>query len=371
MNQLNRSGSLTKSASAFTSDKPSSPTFNGYAHFAKLNIPQLKDSSFVKPPHMQDPQYLNHHASKPAVDRKIIALNDLEDGVKLSILSDVERDQRINVANEAIMKLENKRKQDHIMFDRFIKKAKQDQSELEEKYGSKCLEFLKLQKQYDQLNDKYVDAEITINGFQYKENDLRTLLAMKNQEIEDLKETVALFKPSSPLDLNAMMAIMDPPHLDLEQNAGDDAEFADFADPEAQHNYIQMEQRNYSKKQTNNVTDPGILQALKYMVDNVRTYTRLPFNGTDIDGVRYAFYFGKINKGGAIGMSTNIVLSSDNKVFNVSDVESPVEMNWNQDITTRGKKRGYGHIYLGSLTGGRAFETNILNVFQTEVGVII
>jgi len=66
-------------------------------------------------------------------------LNDLEEPIKLTILADIERDQRINAAKQEIQILENKRKQDHLMFDRFIKKAKDDQSELEEKYGMKCL----------------------------------------------------------------------------------------------------------------------------------------------------------------------------------------------------------------------------------------
>ena len=70
-------------------------------------------------------------------------------------------------------------------------------------------------------------------------------------------------------------------------------------------------------------------------------------------------------------MSTNIVLSSEKKVFNVSNIENAVEMHWNQDLTQRGKKRGYGHIYLGGLTGGKGFEVNILNVFQTELGIIL
>ena len=367
MNQLNRSESINKSASA--NPKPSSPTYNGYARF-KVTVPPLPSSSaFVRPPHMQDPSYLAHHANKPDVADKVIALNDLEEGVKLAVLSDVERDQRIQSFQKVIKDLENKRKQDHEMFDRFIKKAKSDQSELEEKYGSKCLELLKLQKEHQQLNEKFVDATIEINGFKYKENDLRTLLAMKNRDIEDLKETVALFKPNSPPNLDAMMAIMDPPHLDLNSNTANANDEMNFAEEE--YNYLQMEQRNYLKKQTKSVTDPDTLDAIKYMLDNIQTYSRLPFYGTEINGLRYAFYFGKINKGGAIGMSTNIVLSSDKKVFNVSNIEDVVEMNWNQDVTQRGKKRGYGHIYIGTLTGGKGFEANILNVFQTEVGVIL
>ena len=389
---MNQAGSFTKSSTAFSSTTlgpvvqlsnecqarfarhalpNQSSTFNGYDHFTNLSAPISDPSTVVLPPHMRSPSYAAAHASKPNIDGKVIDVTDLEEGVKLTILSDIERDQRLNAFKEAIEKLENKRKQDHSMFDRFIKKSKQDHSELEEKYGMKCLELLKLQKQYDQLNEKYVDAGIEINGFQYKENDLRTLLAMKNQEIEDLKETVALFKPSSPLDLNAMMAIMDPPPLDLEQNADNDAEFVDFTDSEAQHNYIQLAQRNYTKKQNKNVTDPNILHALRYLTDNVQTYSRNVFKGVDINGVRYAFYFGTVNKKNTFGMSTNIVLSSEKKVFNVSNIENAVEMSWNQDVTQRGKKRGYGHIYLGGLTGGRGFETNILNVFQTELGIIL
>ena len=253
----------------------------------------------------------------------------------------------------------------------FIKKAKEDQSSLEEKYGAKCLDLLKLQKEHDQLNNKCVEAQIEINGFKYKENDLLTLLAMKDQEIEDLKETVALFKPSSPPDVNAMMAIMDPPHLDLNSTEPDANDGMDFFDPEQEYNYTQLEQRNYLKKPIKTVTDPIILHALSYMVENVSSYTRTLFNGTDINGVRYAFYFGNINKKEPPVLCTKIVLSSAKKVFNVSNVESPIEMNWNQDVTQRGKKRGYGHIYLGTLAGVKGFETNILTVFQTELGVIL
>ena len=128
--------------------------------------------------------------------------------------------------------------------------------------------------------------------------------------------------------------------------------------------------RNYTKKSLKTVTDPDTLYTLKYMVDNVHSYSRNPFKGLDINGVRSAFYFGKVSNGGNIGMATNIVLSSNKKVYNISDVENPIEMNWNQDRSSKGK-RGFGHIYLGALTGGRAFETNIQSVFQMELGVII
>ena len=86
---------------------------------------------------MQSPEYLLHHASKPATSNKFIALNDLEEGVKFSILSDIERDQRLQAIKEkieqdntrAIQKqgeIERKRKADHDSFNRYVKKAEEE-----------------------------------------------------------------------------------------------------------------------------------------------------------------------------------------------------------------------------------------------------
>ena len=112
---MNQAGALTKSTSVFSSttvgpviqypngvqarfvrhaSPNQSPMLNGYSHFSKIQVPQFS-SSFIKPPHMQDPAYLAHHATKPATENKFIAMNDLEEGVKLAVLSDVERDQRM------------------------------------------------------------------------------------------------------------------------------------------------------------------------------------------------------------------------------------------------------------------------------------
>ena len=118
------------------------------------------------------------------------------------------------------------------------------------------------------------------------------------------------------------------------------------------------------------MTDPKILRALRVMADSVYTYTRKQFQGVNINGVRYAFYFGKVGTGGNIGMATNIVLSSDKKVYDISNIDTPVEMNWNQDRSSKGK-RSFGHIYLGKLTGEKGFETYLKDPFMTELGVHI
>ena len=91
---MNQSGALIKSATAFNSTKKQSPTYQGYARFAKVAMPQVS-CAFVKPPHMQSPEYLAAHAAKPDTDSKVIALNDCKEGVKLCVLSDIERDERL------------------------------------------------------------------------------------------------------------------------------------------------------------------------------------------------------------------------------------------------------------------------------------
>ena len=185
MNQFNHSGTFNKSPSALT--KPSSPTYQGYAHFTKFNIPELSKSSFVKPPHMSSSDYLNHHANKPDVENKLIAINDFEEGVKLSILSDIERDQRLQAFQEAFNRsneqinanqavFEAKRKADHEAFDRFVKRSGAEKSELDMKYEQLFRNYTNLQKAYDELKKQHTDAQIQIDGSILENGRLSTLL---------------------------------------------------------------------------------------------------------------------------------------------------------------------------------------------------
>ena len=392
MNQLNRTGSSASSSTR----SPSSPTYNGYAHFTKFKIPKLSSpAKFVKPYHMQDPEYLAHHANKPHTDNKAIALNDLEEPVKLTILSDIERDQRLQAFKQSldvtfektaakIEDIERKRKADQDSFNRFVTASGGKLSDLQSKYNELYERHTKLQKKYGELIERDQDNEISINGYVIENSRLKTLIATKDQEIADMNETIQLYTPQSPPDVAALANIMDPPALDLKRSAVND--FYDYSysknpfmdlDQDDQPSCVypsdklaQTQSRIYAKKASNVVTDPKILYALKLMASSVYTYSRDPFKGVDINGVRYAFYFGKISTGGVVGMSTNIVLSSDKKVFNISNIEQPIELNWNQDRFAKGK-RGFGHIYLGKLTGERGFETNLKDVFTNELGVNI
>ena len=82
----------------------------------------------------------------------------------------------------------------------------------------KCLKLLKLQRDHNVLQQKYTESQITINSDAYINNNLRTMLAMKDQEIDDLKETLILYTPKSPPDLNSLAAIFEPPELNLKQS---------------------------------------------------------------------------------------------------------------------------------------------------------
>ena len=97
---------------------------------------------------MQDPTYLAMHANQPDTDNKAIALNDLEDGVRLTIISDIEQDQRLNdfkksfersidIENAAVAQRdsERKRKADHDTFNQFVQQTRLEESYLAESMG--------------------------------------------------------------------------------------------------------------------------------------------------------------------------------------------------------------------------------------------
>ena len=113
---------------------------------------------------MCDPMYAAVHASKSDNDDGLIPLNDLaiEEGIKLTVLADIERDEILQQFKEVLehdnknyndcqTTLENKHKSDHAMFDRFVKNTRQEKFVLEEKYCLKCLDLLKLQEEHDVL----------------------------------------------------------------------------------------------------------------------------------------------------------------------------------------------------------------------------
>ena len=137
---------------------------------------------------MQDPQYLEKHESKPDIDDKTIDLNDLEEGVKLSILSDIERDQRLNYVKQKIEEdhrqngeIEKKRKADHLAFNSFVKCANEEKSELQGKYNELFTRHTALQSKYINLKNAHTDLQIAADTATYLNTSLQTSVATRLQ----------------------------------------------------------------------------------------------------------------------------------------------------------------------------------------------
>ena len=78
-----------------------------------------------------------------------------------------------------------------------------EKSEFDLKYEDIFNEYTNLQNDQDKLEQNNIDAKIQINGYLFENNRLQTLLDIKHQEIADLNETLKLYTPQSPIDLNA------------------------------------------------------------------------------------------------------------------------------------------------------------------------
>ena len=224
----------------------------------------------------------------------------------------------------------------------------------------------------------YVDAQIEIDGAKDRENDLRTLVAIKDQdiddlrnllarkdkEIDDLQETLALYEPKSPPDVNALIAIINHVAQQSEEVAKTSQQSEDLASTT----------RVYQKKNIVYVRSQPVLDALIRMATLMFPHQRNIRQGYSFDefpnsySVRYAFYYGKINRKGEVGLITTIVLSSEIKVYKITDISKPVIMNWVRDLDAKGKRK-FGNIYLGTLTGEKGFETDIRPVFKPELGL--
>ena len=196
--------------------------------------------------------YLAHHATKPDINSKSIALNDLEEPIKLTILSDIERDQHLNDFKESINRsreqaytnqaeCERKRKADHQPFDSYVKKSGKEMSDVQVKYNDLFGRYTKLQKDYAKLDEEHTECSITINGDIYENVRLQTLLNMKYREIDDLQETIKLYTPQSPPDYATLANIIDPPELDLKRSVPEN-NFQDFTHSE--NPYIDLDQDN-------------------------------------------------------------------------------------------------------------------------------
>ena len=110
-----------------------------------------------------------------------------------------------------------------------------------------------------------------------------------------------------------------------------------------------------------------MLDALDCIFNERGTIHRIPSIGHEYHGVRYAQYYGRLNKAGDIGRLWTIVLSSDGKVYQMNNKSKHVELKWQTD--KENKKLAYGTINL--IGEGENYQCSILSVFKTELSLYL
>ena len=116
------------------------------------------------------------------------------------------------------------------------------------------------------------------------------------------------------------------------------------------------------------MTDPVTLDILDRMYkDRLRYNRKAGIGQKSRHGVRYAHFFGRLNKAGDTGIHRTVVLSSEKKVYMLMENGDHVELRWQNDRSV--KTPTYGSILL---TGeGGCYECSIKYPFITELCVYI
>ena len=83
--------------------------------------------------------------------------------------------------------------------------------------------------------------------------------------------------------------------------------------------------------------------------------------------MRYAQYYGRLNKAGDIGRLWTIVVSSEAKVYQMKDIDKHAEIRWQNYVMKT--KPAFGTI---NLTGeGKNYQCSILQAFKTELNLLL
>ena len=134
--------------------------------------------------------------------------------------------------------------------------------------------------------------------------------------------------------------------------------------PDGTITHSNPEARPYNSRRAK-VTDPRVLAALTEIYAERGTLDRNVGVGHEINGARYAQYYGRLDKAGTIGRLWTIVLSSEGKVYQLNNNEKHIEIKWQNDRAN--KKLAYGTINL--LGEGENYQCSILPVFKSELGL--
>ena len=115
------------------------------------------------------------------------------------------------------------------------------------------------------------------------------------------------------------------------------------------------------------VTNRIVMNVLQHLYKKKGKMTRMPGLGHDYKGVRYAQYYGRLNKAGDIGTLKTIILSSEKKVYQLNEKDKHIELLWQNDKNVL--LPAYGSINL--LGEGKNYQCSLNNVFKTELSVYI
>jgi cell division protein FtsB len=139
--------------------------------------------------------------------------------------------------------------------------------------------------------------------------------------------------------------------------------------PNGKISYANPEARKYTSRRTP-VTDPVVLDVLDRMYKDRMGYKRKAGIGQKSrHGVRYAHYYGRLNKAGDIGVRRTVVLSSEKKVYMLEENGDHVELRWQNDKSV--KSPSYGGILLTGDGENGSYECSLKYPFITELCVYI
>ena len=143
-----------------------------------------------------------------------------------------------------------------------------------------------------------------------------------------------------------------------------------YTKPEGMKGVKNVDKKTGNRKYTSKrkpVTNRTVLNVLKKMYKKRENMTRFPGHGHNYNGVYYAQYFGRLNKAGDFGKLKTIILSSDQKVYQLNENDKHVELKWQNDKSVL--LPSFGTINL--IGEGKNYQCSLKDVFKTELGLFL
>ena len=143
-----------------------------------------------------------------------------------------------------------------------------------------------------------------------------------------------------------------------------------YTKPEGMKGIKNIDKKTGNRKYTSKrkpVTNRTVLNVLKKLYKKRENMTRFPGHGHNYNGVYYAQYFGRLNKAGDFGKLKTIILSTDQKVYQLNEKDKHVELKWQNDKAVL--LPSFGTINL--IGEGKNYQCSIKDVFKTELGLFL